>query len=362
MKKTTLSKEALAARPKISTHDHLDCDPRHKTILGEALRVGFDKFATLPFPDDIIRDAIAAQGDEAAFDAVSRRYAQFISGHASASLANYVQAVVHHVLPVMQTQDQLLRITRERVEDAVADGIIAAKFRFAPQLHTQQGLKLNDVMEAVIEGISTSPIPVRLIVCALRHEDGRMARRLADLCLRYKRFNGRPIVSHFDLAGDEKAFPGVPLWWLKQAKRAKAGGVKPTIHIWETNEPTAQDVERLKDLGVKVLGHGWRGNMQGRRVCTCCIHSYITTGQICEAHEANTDRLYRDGKLVTVDMDGSTFTLANLTDNYHTLHTTFGWGDAEFHATNSTALKYSGFTAAEKRALQAQLDAGYPNR
>ena len=36
------------------------------------------------------------------------------------------------------------------------------------------------------------------------------------------------VPADFDLAGDEKAFPGVPLWWLKQAKRAKAGGVKPT--------------------------------------------------------------------------------------------------------------------------------------
>lgn len=359
---TQLNKLELIGRPKISWHDHLDCDPRHATILDLADQVGFDKFQSLPFPQDIIDDVIASRGDVEARRAVTARYAAFISGHASASLANYVQAVVHHVLPVMQTHDQLVRVTRERVEDAVRDGIIAAKFRFAPQLHTMQGLTLNEVMEAVIEGLKDSPIPVRLIVCALRHENGRMARRLADLCVRYKTHNGKPMVSHFDLAGDEKAFPGVPLWWAKQAKRAKAGGVNPTIHIWETNEPTAQDVRRLKDLGVKVLGHGWRGEEQGRMVCTCCIHSYITTGQITHAREANTDRLYRAGKLVCVDMDGSTFTLADLTDNYVTLHETFGWGDAEFHRCNSVALKYSGFTAAEKRELQKKLDAGYPAR
>lgn len=359
---TKLTKSELRGMPKISWHDHLDCDPRHATILELADQVGFDKFTTLPFPDDIIADVIASRGDATARAAVTRRYAQFISGHASASLANYVQAVVHHVLPVMQTHEQLVRITRERVEDAVADGIIAAKFRFAPQLHTQQGLKLNDVMDAVIEGLADSPIPVRLIVCALRHENGRMARRLADLCVRYKSVNGTPIVSHFDLAGDEKAFPGVPLWWMKQALRAKAGGVPSTIHIWETNEPTAEDARRLKQLGVKVLGHGWRGNMQGKMVCTCCIHSYLTTGQIRHAREANVDTLYRAGKPVCVDMDGSTFTLADLTDNYATLHDQFGWGDAEFHKCNTIALKHSGFTAREKRALQLVLDASYSNR
>ena len=97
------------------------------------------------------------------------RYRDFLRHFASASLANYVNAVVVHILPIMQSKENLYRITRERIEDAAADGIVAMELRFAPQLHTWNGASMEEVMNSVIKAVKHSPIPVKLILCALRH-------------------------------------------------------------------------------------------------------------------------------------------------------------------------------------------------
>ena len=54
----------------------------------------------------------------------------------------------------MQTTEALERVARECVEDLADDGVVYAEVRFAPELHTEEGLRLEAVAEAVLAGFA----------------------------------------------------------------------------------------------------------------------------------------------------------------------------------------------------------------
>src|SRR5262249_10847605 len=162
--------------------------------------------------------------------------------------------------------------------------VVGFELRFAPQLHTMGGLTLDQVMEAVVAGIKDAPMPVKLIICSLRHEGTLKVNPVSELvalAIRYK-----PYVGVFDLAADEPAFPGVLPWWAPEAERARAAGLELTIHLWETDDPTDRDIEMLEHYNLRRIGHGIRGDRQGDRVLEQCPTSNVVTGQVAsiEAH------------------------------------------------------------------------------
>ena len=58
-------------------------------------------------------------------------------------------------IKVMQTKDNLKRISKELALDLKNDGIIYAEIRFAPQKHTLKGLNLDDVISSVLDGLKS---------------------------------------------------------------------------------------------------------------------------------------------------------------------------------------------------------------
>jgi len=404
---TKMGKRRMRSLPKIMLHEHLDCSLRPRTMLELWEKRGFEN-AKIAFPADVLdlwRRATKASGVERRRlrTEAAKQYQKFLVGFASQSLANYVQAIVDHVLPLMQSGENLTRITKERIDDATADGIAGMELRFAPQLHTWNGMSLEGVMDSVVDATKQAPFPMKLILCALRHEDGNMARKLADLAVKYQRY-----VGVFDLAADEKANPGLLKWWLKAALYVKAlcPRMLVTIHLWETDEPTNQDigllngfdkmlsevtrrvsgrklssddvwatvetvVDELFDTTVAAavngdagegslrIGHGFRGNRQGKRVLEVCPTSNVVTGQVASLAAHPVDRLHREGKRVTVNTDGTLFTEVQLTDEYLKLQETFGWTLADFLTVNLTALEASSLSQKEKSRLRAVLKRAY---
>lgn len=257
----------------------------------------------------------------------------------------------------MHDMANLSRIVRERIEDAVADGHIAIELRFAPQLHlgpTGTENSFDDVMKATIAGLKGSSIPVKLIICALRHENGEMADKLADLAIKYRRYVGK-----FDLAASETTFPGVLPWWIPAARKVKDAGLGLTIHLWETNEPTDDDIAQLDALEVAMVGHGVRGERQGRRVIETCPTSNVVTGQYASFAQHPLDKLYRSGVGVTINTDGTLFTQTTLSLEYKLVADTFDWKAEDFLKANQTAVEVSMFAPSVKRKLLAQLDRSY---
>lgn len=370
--KSRIGQQRMRELPKILIHEHLDCSLRPLTMLRMWEEIGFDK-AKLAFPASVLRNWAAAQelrsarrskGNDTLIEQLetraARTYQRYLMKFASSSLKNYVQAIVDHVLPLMQTMINLEQITRERIEDAAADGVVGFELRFAPQLHTMGGLTLEQVMDAVVAGIKDAPMPVKLIVCSLRHEGTfpvNPVSTLVDLAIRYKEH-----VGVFDLAADEHAYPGVLPWWAPEAERARAAGLTLTIHLWETDDPTDQDIEMLERYNLQRIGHGIRGDRQGDRVLEVCPTSNVVTGQVASIEKHPIDRLYRAGKKVTVNTDGTLFTRVDLTEEYRKLQAAFGWSRGDFYAVNVTALEASSFGSDVKAALRARLDEAYNGR
>ena len=120
----------IRAVPKVLLHDHLDGGLRPQTVLELASEIGYTDL-----PGDNVED-LTTKLTEGAY-----------RGH----LEIYLDAF-RHTVAVMQTPEALRRVAAECAEDLAADGVVYAEVRFAPELHTEGGLSLDEVVEAVLEG------------------------------------------------------------------------------------------------------------------------------------------------------------------------------------------------------------------
>lgn len=172
--------------PKVSLHDHLDGGVRPATILELADEVG------LGVPEDTaddLADWIAERSD-------------------SGSLVEYLKTF-DLTVGVMQTREGLTRVAREFVEDLAADGVIYGEVRWAPEQHLSGGLSLEEVVEAVQDGIEEGEdaaeqaghdIRVGQLITAMRHTDRSL--EIARLAVQWRE---RGAVG-FDIAGPEDGF------------------------------------------------------------------------------------------------------------------------------------------------------------
>lgn len=212
--------------PKVILHEHLDGSLRPRTVHQLAEQAGY----RLPVsnPD---------------------RLAEWFNQSGTHSLERYLQAFSHTVA-VMQTRRSLFRVATEAVEDLSAHGVIYAEIRFAPHLHTRGGLGLEQVVQAVSDGLGegsrVTGMAWSLILCALRHtptslETARLAVRTASAG-----------VVGFDLAGPEAGYPAVE--HLPAIEAALDGGIRVTLHAGEAAGP--HSIQDALACGAERIGHG----------------------------------------------------------------------------------------------------------
>lgn len=213
--------------PKVLLHEHLDGGLRVATLL-QLLR---ERGLAAP-ADDV--DTLAAWFDARA--------------HAG-SLVEYLRGFALTVA-AMATPAALARVAFEAAEDARLDGCVLAEFRVAPLLFEAHGVPGEAVVESLLEGLSRSPLPSGLIVCAMRQEDPAQAARAAALALRWR---GQGVVG-FDLAGPEAGFPATRHAMLLAHLRDE--GLPLTLHAGEADE--GWRVLEAARLGARRVGHGVR--------------------------------------------------------------------------------------------------------
>jgi adenosine deaminase len=108
-----------------------------------------------------------------------------------------------------------------------------------------------------------------------------------------------------------------------------------------------------------IIGHGIRGNRQGDRILEVCPTSNVVTGQVASFKDHPIDRLYREGRKVTVNTDGTLFTRVDLTGEYLSLSRHFGWRTEDFYQVNRTALEATNLPDPQKSRLLARLHQSY---
>lgn len=221
--------------PKVSLHDHLDGGLRPATIVALAAEAGHEPPATDP-------EALRAWFSESAD---------------SGDLPRYLETF-DQTLAVMQTAPALTRVAREWVLDQVADGVVVAEARWAPEQHLRSGLTLDGAVEAVQAGIDEGTalaaqagksIRAGQIVTAMRQAD--RAQEIAQLALRHRDAG----IVGFDIAGPEAGFP--PAAHLEAFDALHRAGFPVTIHAGE-----AAGVDSIHEAvhvcHAQRIGHGVR--------------------------------------------------------------------------------------------------------
>jgi len=315
------------ALPKIELHCHLDASVRVATVAELGRRIGLD----LPTP---LEPALVAP--EVCID-----------------LADYLVRI-DLALEVMQHHEHLVRISREIVEDLAADGTIYGEIRFAPQLHLRNGLTMQEVLNAVDEGLKQGErqtgMKTGLIVCCLRHESGERSLEIAKLAV-----NNRDKVCALDLAGDEARYIGAT--HAEAFALARREGLRRTVHAGEA--AGAESIREAIDLlGAERIGHGVRieesGELQERARASrlpleMCPLSNVQTRATNSLAEHPIDRLFRKGLHVTVNTDCRTVSLTTLTKEFERLQNAFHWAAEEFHQCQRNSAE-AAFVSEEVRA------------
>ena len=233
---TAPSYEQIRRAPKVLLHDHLDGGLRPATVVDLAAAVGYDRLPTTD-PEELGR--------------------WFVEAADSGSLERYLETFAHTV-GVMQTRAALVRVAGECAEDLAADGVVYAEVRYAPELHVEGDLSLEQVVEAVNEGFRLGElraaergqrIRVGALLTAMRH--AARSSEIAELAVRY-RDEG---VCGFDIAGAEAGFP--PTRHLDAFEYLRRENAHFTIHAGEAfGLPSIW--EALQWCGADRLGHGVR--------------------------------------------------------------------------------------------------------
>ncbi|WP_432180047.1 adenosine deaminase [Streptomyces sp. NBC_00063] len=228
--------EQIVRAPKVLLHDHLDGGLRPGTIVELALEQGYEN---LPETDP---DKLGIWFREAAD---------------SGSLERYLETFAH-TCAVMQTREALFRVAAECAEDLAEDGVVYAEIRYAPEQHLEQGLTLEEVVEAVNSGFREGErrakanghrIRVGALLTAMRH--AARALEIAELANRYRDTG----VVGFDIAGAEAGFP--PTRHLDAFEYLKRENNHFTIHAGEAfGLPSIW--QALQWCGADRLGHGVR--------------------------------------------------------------------------------------------------------
>lgn len=335
----TVTYERLKAMPKAELHVHLDGSLRPETMLELAAEQG----VPLPVEDD------------------PKALADFMHVGDATDLVGYLERFAL-TLSVMQTDDALERIAYELAEDAAAENVRYIEVRFSPVLNTEEGLTLEQALEAPLRGLKRAfddfGIISGVIVCAIRNMEPTVGLDLARLAVDYM---DRGVVA-FDLAGAEAGHPASR--HAAAFDYAAANNLPITIHAGEAWGPDSIG-EAVHRCHARRIGHGTRlGEDEDllafvrdfRIPLEVCPISNVQTGAT-RSIETHPIRPYYDrGVVVTVSTDNRMMSGTNLTDEYWRLHESLGFTWPELVDLTRMGFQSAFLPYPEKIALMTDVD------
>lgn len=251
-------------------------------------------------------------------------------GEPCQDLDQYLEAF-RYTLPRLQRPEALRRVARELVLDAAEDGVTWLEVRFCPTLHTIDGVKASEVIDAVLEGLRSgrteTGLQSGLIICMMRERSIEEAEALSALALAYRERGCLGI----DLAGSEAHSPVEP--FAPIFRRARQAGLHVTIHAGEAAGPSSVRAA-LAEAGAERIGHACRAVedpelltilADTQVVVEACPWSNVQTGAAASLAEHPIERLRRAGVAVTVATDNRLVTDTTASRELARVAETFAW-------------------------------------
>ncbi|MDQ2884622.1 MAG: adenosine deaminase [Chloroflexota bacterium] len=268
-------------------------------------------------------------------------------------------------IALMQTAERLRLVVKDVFEQLQRDSVLYAEMRFAPLLHTEQGLSPEAVVAtveaAVAEASTATGVEARLILCTLRHYTTEQSMQTVRLV---ERFRGSHVVG-LDIAGDEAGFPldaHIPAFHYAAEqgiyRTAHAGEASGAASVWET----------LRQLRPTRIGHGVRSSedpallaeLRSQQIhLEVCPTSNIQTNIYETYADHPIDLLYRENVSLSVSTDTRTITPITLNKEYEQLQHYFGWGRQHFLRCNLSALRAAFLPEEKKNELAQRLQHAY---
>ncbi|MEI9908075.1 MAG: adenosine deaminase [Actinomycetota bacterium] len=331
--------------PKALLHDHLDGGLRPQTIIEIAEEIGYD---ALPSKD-------AKELGE-----------WFREACDSGSLVRYLETF-SHTIAVMQRREDIVRVARECVIDLARDNVVYAEVRGAPELFTQGGLSMADVVEATLEGYRLGEIDAKKeghsirvvsILCGMRQND--KSQEVAELVVKYRDAG----VVGFDIAGPEDGYP--PSDQQSTFDYLRRENAHFTIHAGEAyGLPSIWEAIQL--CGAERLGHGVHimddidlsgatphlgrlaSYIRDRRTpLELCPTSNLQTGAAASIKEHPIGILGKLRFRITVNTDNRLMSQTSMTKELNQLVDAFEWNFLDLQRVTINALK-SAFIPFEER-------------
>lgn len=322
----------LEKMPKIELHCHLDGSLRPETV----------------------KEILASKSEYLTIEAVEQL---LIAPENCDSLDTYLKCFD---LPIrlMQTADSLERIAYELVEDAYTEGVRYIEIRFAPQLHTNEGLAYADIIEAVIRGLRRAEgqyeVKGNFILSYMRNTDAEGIYKLIEAGRPYL---GNGVVALDLCAGERDLF--APRF-EKAMAYARTLGYHMTIHAGETGI-----VENISDavnlLGAERIGHGVAMSthpevmalVKSHGVCVeCCPTSNVQTKAIQAIEEHPILNYHELGLKVSVNTDNRTVSGTTMTGEFSKLAKAFDIPDELYRTIYEVSVEASFCDEATKRWLR----------
>ncbi len=321
----------IATLPKVLLHDHLDGGLRPQTVVELASEFGY---AGLPTTD------------------VADLATWFNRGAKRNDLVLYLETFAHTV-GVMQHRDAIERVAYECAADLAADGVVYAEVRMAPELCTEQGLTLDEVVDAILTGFRRGSegtgLTVYLICSAMR--TAARSLEIAELAVRWRDAG----CVGFDIAGAEAGYP--PTRHLDAFQYVQRENFHTTIHAGEAfGLPSIW--EAVQFCGAERLGHGVRivdditgapgaehlgrlaAFVRDRRIpLELCPTSNVNTGVCASIAEHPIGMLRRLRFRVTLNTDNRLMSDTSMSKEMQQLADSFGWGIDDFEWMSINAMK-----------------------
>jgi adenosine deaminase len=332
----------LKSLPKVLLHDHLDGGLRPETIIEIAEEIGYQNLPTH-------KPAELADWYQDACD--------------SGSLVRYLETF-DHTIAVMQREQDMIRVAKEAVIDLARDGVIYAEVRVAPEHFTKQGMLLEQVVEAMLEGYRQGEVEtglkVNTILCGMRQLD--MSQTVAELVVKYR---DKGVVA-FDIAGPEKGFP--PTLQQETFDFLKRNEIPFTIHAGEADGPDSINLA-INACGATRIGHGVRivddlpDGAIAKQVLDQQIHLEVAPTSNLQTGVADTyahhpiERLFDLGFNIGINTDNRLMSRTSMSHEFSECQKAFGWGLAEFRELTLSAM--SAAFIDDKSAYLKQIGDGY---
>ncbi|WBW97862.1 adenosine deaminase [Oceanirhabdus sp. W0125-5] len=288
--------------PKIELHCHLDGSVRPETLFELSKKEGLDLGVETV---EEFRKLVEAPQDCKSLDEYLEKF----------DIAN----------KVMQTKENITRITYELMEDVAADNVKYIEIRFAPLLHINKGLTFEEIVESVISGIKRGEeefgIHGNLILSCMRTMPVEACFEVVEKGAKYL---GKGVVA-VDLCSSERA--GFPEVFKAPINLAKKLGYRITIHAGETGigENVLKSIELLD---AERIGHGvyskdcpeaYKLLKEKNVVLEVCPTSNVQTKAVVSYEEHPMKEYFEDGIKVTINTDNMTVSNTDLNKEYEIL-------------------------------------------